>query len=337
MPAAPSPSGVPIDRAQKRRHRRVHRSRWRTGSSETAQQGALLRGEAVFNYGVYFIYRNQLLQARAERHHRRASARYVRLNQKQYVPDLWLQLLWEGLRVELEATFVAGTLEGGCPQLRGVRRHLAARSATSKSSTRSARAASRSGSASFASSAWRSSPSTACSTSVSACTWPPAGASGDSNAYGLAATNDPSAAACPGRRGGRPHDLDLRVPPGLSRRPDPVAHHHAARRRRVLLKPGVSYDFIHDPYGQLAGGRVDVIYSRATSASQTWGQTANLGLELDLSLYYRSEDGPDPMDGFYGLVQWGMLFPFQGLNYDFSGAPGKKNAMVLRGVAGIAF
>ena len=35
----------------------------------------------------------------------------------QYIPDLWLQFLWEGLRVELEAAFVAGSLEGGCPKL----------------------------------------------------------------------------------------------------------------------------------------------------------------------------------------------------------------------------
>ena len=42
---------------------------------------------------------------------------FSRLNQTQYMPDLWLQFLWEGLRVELEAAFVAGTLEGGCPKL----------------------------------------------------------------------------------------------------------------------------------------------------------------------------------------------------------------------------
>jgi hypothetical protein len=60
---------------------------------------------------------------------------------------------------------------------------------------------------------------------------------------------------------------------------------------------------------------------------------------MDLSLYYRSEDGPDVMDGFYGMVQWGILFPFQGLDYANSvlNAPTTKNAMVLRGVVGIAF
>ena len=106
------------------------------------------------------------------------------------------------------------------------------------------------------------------------------------------------------------------------------------------FKPGLGYDFIHDPYGQVAGGRFDVIYSRAASAKQTYSQSsANLGLELDVSLYYRSEDGPDVLDGFYGLVQWGVLFPFAGLDYDpdLAGAPSKKNAMIFRGVAGIQF
>ena len=27
------------------------------------------------------------------------------------------------------------------------------------------------------------------------------------------------------------------------------------------------------------------------------------------------------MDGFDGMVQYGILFPFQGLNFDFVGAP----------------
>ena len=108
------------------------------------------------------------------------------------------------------------------------------------------------------------------------------------------------------------------------------------------FKPGVSYDFIHDPYGQQAGARFDVIYSRASAARQAWGNSGNLGLELDVSLYYRSEDGPDPLDGFYSTLQWGILFPFQGLKYadgtlGDGAAPSSKNAMILRGVVGIAF
>jgi hypothetical protein len=105
------------------------------------------------------------------------------------------------------------------------------------------------------------------------------------------------------------------------------------------FKPGVSYDFIHDPYGQVAGARVDAIYSRAMTAQQTYGRSANLGLELDISLYYRSEDGPDLWDGFYTTVQWGILFPFQGLEYP-AGIPNRtssSNAMIFRGVMGIAF
>jgi uncharacterized protein (TIGR04551 family) len=163
-------------------------------------------------------------------------------------------------------------------------------------------------------------------------------ASGDSNAYGLAQTNDPSLQRSETADADRTISTyqfhpDYRVDLILWR----------TLMRRVAggyyFKPGVSYDFIHDPYGQQAGARVDVIYSRAVAAKQTWGNSGNLGLELDLSLYYRSEDGPDLWDGFYTTIQWGILFPFQGLKYtDGVGAPGgNKNAMILRGVLGIAF
>jgi uncharacterized protein (TIGR04551 family) len=81
------------------------------------------------------------------------------------------------------------------------------------------------------------------------------------------------------------------------------------------FKPGISYDFIRSSFGQLFGGRLDVIWSRAASKRQTWGNGNDLGLELNASVYWRSEDGPEPIDGFHALVQWGMLFPLQGLGY----------------------
>ena len=79
----------------------------------------MLRGEQVFNYGVYFVYRTSSCSTTLAISRVAASPRlrtqrlFTRLNQTQYIPDLWLQFLWEGLRVELEAAFVAGSLEGG--------------------------------------------------------------------------------------------------------------------------------------------------------------------------------------------------------------------------------
>jgi hypothetical protein len=64
----------------------------------------------------------------------------------------------------------------------------------------------------------------------------------------------------------------------------------------------------------VAGARLDVIYSRAVSPIQTWGNDADLGLEIDVSLYFRTDDGPDLDDGFNAKLQYGVLFPMAGLN-----------------------
>jgi uncharacterized protein (TIGR04551 family) len=330
---AQTPSGVPIDAAQRDdldafTFAAAHKL------DEDAQQGALTRGETVFNYGVYFVYRNQFLLSTPSKLAMAdgldPGSRYSRLKQHTYTPDLWFQVLWEGLRVELEAVYVAGSREGGCPQL----------ALTPGSRNDAAGAVERAG------------PTTG------SCKFRQLGvaleaeyrlfderlglhfmsglASGDSNAYGLAATNDPNYQRTNGNSANSTVSTysfhpDYRI--------DLILWRTVMRRvaGAYYFRPGVSYDFIRDPYGQLAGGRLDVVYSRASAPSQTWGNDGNLGLELDMSLYYRSEDGPDAMDGFYGLVQFGVLFPFSGLEYDFPGAANSKNAMILRGIAGIAF
>lgn len=328
-----SPSGVPIDRAQKDDYDAFTFAAAHKLEDEV-QQSAIARGDLVFNYGVYFIYRKSLLSADLSKDEG-DEGRYARWKQRQYVPDVWLQLLWEGLRVELEGVAVAGSLEGGCPRL--IPESSGAtpvRNAPEQWTVEQGR------------------------TPTGSCKLRQFGvaleteyrlfderlglhflsglATGDSNAYGLAATNDAR--------------LQRTTGSGTDRTVSTYSFHPDYRIDLILwrtlmrqvtgayyFKPGVSYDFIRDPYGQLAGGRLDVIYSRAAAPNQTWGGDGNLGLELDVSLYYRSEDGPDLLDGFYGLVQWGVLFPFAGLGYDFDDAPKKKNAMVLRGVAGIAF
>jgi uncharacterized protein (TIGR04551 family) len=107
------------------------------------------------------------------------------------------------------------------------------------------------------------------------------------------------------------------------------------------FRPGVSYDFVRTAFGQLAGARLDVVWSRATAPLQTWGNDADLGLEIDVSLYFRTEDGPDLDDGFNAMLQYGVLFPMQGLNRVQESADmpvgDLESAQTLRLVLGVVF
>lgn len=343
-PGSATPSGIPIDRAQRDDMNVITLAAARRLDPEL-QQSALLRGESVFNYGLYFVYRDQFLKYNPNYVPTADNAtlgmrQFSRLNQTQYVPDLWFQFLWEGLRIEFEAAFVAGSLEGQCPKLAGGSVREANEVINTVTGREGETVRGSNGQCKFRQLGLALETEYRLFDDRLGIYFMSGLATGDKNAYGLAVTNDASLqrvddAGATGNRTISTYQFhpDYRVDLILWR----------TLMRRVAggyyFKPGVSYDFIHDAYGQRAGGRLDVIYSRATSPDQAWGGNGNLGLEIDLSLYYRSEDGPDPMDGFYGLLQAGMLFPFAGLDYakDIVGAPGSKNAMMFRAVAGISF
>jgi uncharacterized protein (TIGR04551 family) len=81
------------------------------------------------------------------------------------------------------------------------------------------------------------------------------------------------------------------------------------------FRPGVNYDFIRNAFGELFGARLNLIWSRAAVPKQTWGHDPDLGVEINVSVYWRSEDGPEIWDGFHAMLQWGILVPLQGLGY----------------------
>lgn len=340
-----SPSGVPIDRAQRDDTDAVTAAIAHRLDPEV-QRATLSRGEYVLNYGLYFVWRKQLLKNRLTADD--GTNPFYRLNQKQYIPDLWVQFLWEGLRIELEAAYVAGSLEGGCPLLEGIQGNKEDITTGKEgwSSTQGNFQRARGGSCKFRQLGIALEMEYRLYDDRLGIHFLTGLASGDKNSYGLAATNDPYLQAQ--ENAGRQVEGSVRSVSTFQFHPDYRIDMILWRTimRRVAgayyFKPGISYDFIRDPYGQQAGARVDAIYSRAMESRQTYGQSANLGLELDLSLYYRSEDGPDLWDGFYTLVQFGILFPFQGLKYptgdgsDYDKAK-SANAISFRGVMGIQF
>jgi uncharacterized protein (TIGR04551 family) len=102
------------------------------------------------------------------------------------------------------------------------------------------------------------------------------------------------------------------------------------------FRPGISYDFVRGAFGELFGARLDFIWSRASSFTQTWGNDEDLGIELNASLYFRSEDGPDPEDGYHARIHYGVLFPMRGLGY-YHEDTNLDAAQTLRLILGVVF
>lgn len=100
------------------------------------------------------------------------------------------------------------------------------------------------------------------------------------------------------------------------------------------FRPSVDYDFARNTNGQKFGGSAAVIWSRASEFVQTPGHKRDLGVELDLTLYYQSKDGslnddPSKMGGFFTMLQYGVLFPLAGLGYQ----QGEKEDAANAGIA----
>lgn len=86
------------------------------------------------------------------------------------------------------------------------------------------------------------------------------------------------------------------------------------------FRPSVDYDFIRNASGQKFGGGAAIIWSRASEFVQAPGHKRDLGVELDLQLYYQAKDGslnddPEKVGGFFAMLQYGVFFPLGGLSY----------------------
>jgi len=96
------------------------------------------------------------------------------------------------------------------------------------------------------------------------------------------------------------------------------------------FRPSVDYDFIRNQNGQRVGGGAALIWSRASEFSQAPGHQPDLGVELDLQLYYQAKDGSlnddlSKIGGFYTALQYGVFFPLGGLAY----LPGEQQKFTM--------
>ena len=100
----------------------------------------------------------------------------------------------------------------------------------------------------------------------------------------------------------------------------------------LYLKPGVSYAF-NDNFSLFG----NFIYSKALKPTSTpSGTSTQLGLEIDAGVRFQTDDG------FYAQLAYGILFPFDGLQYNYPsiyiGAPISPSvAQAIRAQLGIRF
>lgn len=92
------------------------------------------------------------------------------------------------------------------------------------------------------------------------------------------------------------------------------------REGRGPCPGGATVDPLESGGGQRAGAGLTAIWSRASQPIQAPGHEPDLGVELNLKVYYQITPGQvrptvDEMGGFYTSLEYGVLFPLPGLGY----------------------
>jgi uncharacterized protein (TIGR04551 family) len=282
----------------------------------------LAKGRPVVNTGALFVYNRQILaQENATDDESAALGQpvdqvqqgFVRRGYEAFTGDLWIQLLYEKLRVELEAALIFGSLENTLrdddsdfdnlldPANDGwrIRRFGLATETQWRTLEDRLRLGFK---------------------------------------FGYATGDDDVASIKPatGSQSGSSVEQQLTLDRTLSRfsfhpdyRVDLILFRNILTRvsSAYYFRPEVEYDFLRDPDGQRIGGSTAVIWSRASQPIQTSGHQPDLGVELNFRLYYQLSPGRlhydiQKMGGFFTAIDYGVLFPLDGLGY----LPGQQQA-----------
>jgi uncharacterized protein (TIGR04551 family) len=273
----------------------------------------LSRGNLVLNTGVYVTLRKQLLandqsgdpgdNVPGADPVALTDVGFARRDLTQWLPDLWLQLLYKKFRFELEAAAVIGSVEStsvpannngdfvaGQTSERNLRQFGFALELEQKLVEDRLRLRFKSG-------------------------W----GSGDPDAF------DPNSVGnlVPGADERQINDDTIstfRFNPAY--RIDLILNRNILQRIQgtYYFNPSLDYDFSREANGQRIGGGINVVWTRASEFVQTPGHDTDLGLELNGSLYFQSKDGalndePSRAGGFFAQLQYGILFPLAGMSY----------------------
>jgi uncharacterized protein (TIGR04551 family) len=294
----------------------------------------LSRGDLVVNGGLYTKFRSQDLDVQSGTTPQSISYGTTNNNGLEsrkawaLTPDLWVQLLWRKLRFEAEGAMIYGEI-GYLPTLAATASNTADIRQFGLVTQTEYRAVEDKLDLQFGF-GW---------------------SSGDPWAYNTAGTQSQGSLA----PGASPPTEYNSIGPISTFRFNPDYRVDLLFFRNILsrvegayyFRPSVDYDFLHHPNGEKFGGGAAVIWSRASEFVQTPGHHRDLGVELDLQLYYQSKDGslnddPTKVGGFYTMLQYGVFFPLAGLDYLPSTTSALSDAslstaQIVRLFLGIAF
>jgi uncharacterized protein (TIGR04551 family) len=270
------------------------------------QRLSLARNNVVLNGGVYAIFRSQYIDVPPGQTSLTTdfSSANTPLEPRQawaFTPDVWLQILWQKLRLEAEFATIQGHIgfmTGVAPDANNpvkIEQYGVASQAQYKAVEDKLDLQFGFG-------------------------W----ASGDPWATSLAAPTGPQP---PGTLSGLRTEANTSGPIATFQfhpdyRVDLIFYRHILGRVEgsYYFRPSVSYDFIRHADGEKLGGGAAVIWSRASEFIQSPGHARDLGVELNAQLYYQSKDGsinddPNKIGGFFTMLQYGVFFPLAGLQY----------------------
>jgi uncharacterized protein (TIGR04551 family) len=303
---------------------------------------ALARGDVLLSGGVYAKYRTQTLandqngpgaqsDAAPTQDLSELAQGFARREAEVFVPDLWFQIQYKKFRFELEAALVLGSIEST--------EKSADNAELFETGTNERLKLAQGGIATeleqkFVEDRLRLKFN-----------------------FGLA-SGDPDAfdASLPGDLVPGPNEIQVnddtdstfRFHPGY--RVDMILNRHILNRVQgtYYFSPSLEYDFLRDTDGQRAGGGFRAVWTRASQFVQAPGHTRDLGIELNGTLYFQAKDGalndtPDSMGGFYSALQYGVLFPLDGMGYlpkereNIIGSTDTSAAQILRLYLGVMF
>ncbi|MDP9149439.1 MAG: TIGR04551 family protein [Myxococcota bacterium] len=264
------------------------------------QRLMLARGDVVVNGGLYAVFRSQYLDVAPAQTPSTtdfsSSSNTNALEARQawtLVPDIWVQALWQKLRVEAELATVQGQIGYLTGVNQDVTNPIGVRQYGLVTQTEF-RAIDDKLDLQFGF-GWSSGDRWASSLAA-----PTTGLRREENGSGPISTFQ--------------FHPDYRV--------DLIFYRHILSRVEgsYYFRPSVDYDFVRRSNGERLGGGAAIIWSRASEFIQAPGHARDLGVELDVQLYYQSKDGslnddPHKIGGFYTMAQYGVFFPLAGLGY----------------------